>query len=318
MTVPRIHLVDGSVLHRYQEKRRLNLSFLAPQVRLDRWLPARGVQNLGEHEAHAGWVAFHSWRPGFLQVDDDERAAIEALRGGRADGSALARLEHAGWLADGVPDLGAITVRAIVDFAALQNPWELEHFLGRVAERRPRTVVEIGTSSGGLLYAIAQLSASDATFISVDVPEPFESAELVASVPDVLRAVMLPAQRLHLIRERSTLHATREDVRRILAGRSVDLLVIDGDHSYGGVRSDFEMYAELVGPGGMIALHDVMIDPSNSPRGFEVGIFWSELARARPTETIVDPKGVPGLTSQTHVPARERQAAAFGFGLILT
>lgn len=317
----RIHLVPGVELQRYQLKRRLNLNFLAGQMRLDRWLPSRGVPRIST-PGDAPWLAFHGFRPGFLALDEDEVMAARALRTGIVgpDSSGLATaFKELGWVddGDGAVDLGAVTVRAIHDFGALQNPWELEQLLTRVAARRPGTIVEIGTSSGGLLYALAQVGADDATLISIDVPEPMEPLEVQSAVRAILGAVVRPAQTLHLIRERSTLHVVREELRRILAGRTVDLLVIDGDHSYGGVRSDFEMYAPLVAPGGLIALHDVAIHPGNGLRGLEVGVYWAELERAQRTELILDPDGIPGVRLPSGAADPERRSAAFGFGLVL-
>jgi predicted O-methyltransferase YrrM len=39
--------------------------------------------------------------------------------------------------------------------------------------------------------------------------------------------------------------------------RPIDLLFIDGDHTYDGVRSDYSMYSPLVRRGGLIAFHDI-------------------------------------------------------------
>jgi predicted O-methyltransferase YrrM len=38
----------------------------------------------------------------------------------------------------------------------------------------------------------------------------------------------------------------------------VDLIFIDGDHSYEGVKQDFEIYAPLVRSDGLIAFHDIL------------------------------------------------------------
>jgi hypothetical protein len=40
--------------------------------------------------------------------------------------------------------------------------------------------------------------------------------------------------------------------RRYSAHGKIDLLFIDADHSYDGVARDYEMYAPLFGPGGLI------------------------------------------------------------------
>ena len=40
----------------------------------------------------------------------------------------------------------------------------------------------------------------------------------------------------------------------------IEFLFIDGDHSYEGVKSDFELYSKILTPGGLIVIHDT--DPT--------------------------------------------------------
>src|SRR5207244_11331297 len=45
--------------------------------------------------------------------------------------------------------------------------------------------------------------------------------------------------------------------RHAAAGLSpVDFIFIDGDHSYDGLRQDWEAWRTLIAPGGIVALHD--------------------------------------------------------------
>ena len=67
-----------------------------------------------------------------------------------------------------------------------------------------------------------------------------------------------------------------ETVSRIqdkLNSRELDMLFIDGDHSYDGVKSDWEMYSPLVRKGGLVLFHDVA-NWVNEP---EVVWFWKDL-----------------------------------------
>ncbi|MEM4489080.1 MAG: class I SAM-dependent methyltransferase [Desulfurococcaceae archaeon] len=68
-------------------------------------------------------------------------------------------------------------------------------------------------------------------------------------------------QGIHLIRADSHDPKTLEIVRKILGDRGLDFLFIDGDHTYEGVKKDFEMYSPLVEKGGMIAFHDIVEHP---------------------------------------------------------
>lgn len=46
----------------------------------------------------------------------------------------------------------------------------------------------------------------------------------------------------------------------------IDLLFLDGDHSYEAVRQDFEDWAPKIRPGGYLALHDAMHEVHEGPR----------------------------------------------------
>ena len=62
-------------------------------------------------------------------------------------------------------------------------------------------------------------------------------------------------QRLDLIRDDSHDRRTFDQVKARLGGQMLDFVFIDGDHTYDGVRRDFELYEPLVRPGGIIAFH---------------------------------------------------------------
>ena len=42
----------------------------------------------------------------------------------------------------------------------------------------------------------------------------------------------------------------------LISEPAVDFVFIDGDHSYDGLRNDWEIWSELVTPAGVVALHD--------------------------------------------------------------
>jgi predicted O-methyltransferase YrrM len=44
----------------------------------------------------------------------------------------------------------------------------------------------------------------------------------------------------------------------LLKGSEGDFLFIDGDHTYQGVKQDFQMYSPLVKKGGIVAFHDIV------------------------------------------------------------
>jgi len=62
-----------------------------------------------------------------------------------------------------------------------------------------------------------------------------------------------------------------------LDGYEIDVLFIDGDHSYEGVKQDFEMYSPLVREGGLIAFHDILDSPYHKAKDFGIFEFWEEI-----------------------------------------
>ncbi|MBY0546256.1 MAG: class I SAM-dependent methyltransferase, partial [Candidatus Obscuribacterales bacterium] len=72
-------------------------------------------------------------------------------------------------------------------------------------------------------------------------------------------------------------------VERNLQGQKLDLLFIDGDHGYDGVKADFEAYRQFLREGAIVAFHDIVPD-YGARKGLKtdkwaggVPIFWREV-----------------------------------------
>ena len=94
---------------------------------------------------------------------------------------------------------------------------------------------------------------------------------------------------LGMIFRRSQDWEARIAVERVLKGRPIDFLAIDGGHSFIEVETDFLMYGNLVrNDGGVIVFHDV-----HAPENDNVGVpeFWRRLTTTAHTKTIRSPDG---------------------------
>jgi predicted O-methyltransferase YrrM len=185
--------------------------------------------------------------------------------------------------------------RRATEFGALQKPRELSELLWLVEEHRPKNVLEIGTCAGGTLYCLCRLAEPDGTIVSVDLPSGSFGGGYTEERADEIR-MLFPRedQQLHLLREDSHSSATLAKVESILAGRQLDLLFIDGDHTYEGVKSDFEMYSPLAREGALIVFHDILEHPPKL--GVEVDRYWNEIkAGYRHVEIVSPPRRWGGI-----------------------
>lgn len=178
---------------------------------------------------------------------------------------------------------------------ALQKRAEILGFLSSF-ERPPLAVAEIGRARGGTLALLCRAAAPGALVVSLDLPGalhagPFASLNAAWWRRPLLRAMAGPGQELHLIDGDSKSPASVEAFRKALGGRRLDLLFIDGDHTFGGVKSDFELYSVFVRPGGVVAFHDIR--PGLREIGVEVDRFWREYPlRGERSEFVADPEQI--------------------------
>src|SRR5581483_9695603 len=186
-------------------------------------------------------------------------------------------------------------------FKPSQKRAEIRELFCRVSALRPRRALEIGTNNGGSLFMFCRAAASDATLVSIDLPGGrFGGGYPVIRVPYYL-AFAGARQRVRLIRADSHTPVALAAARRAARGGWFDFLFIDGDHSYAGVKQDFEMYGPLVRPGGLIAFHDIL--PAPPELGGGVPQFWSDIRERYPTEELVEDRtqGMMGI-GLVHVP----------------
>lgn len=158
--------------------------------------------------------------------------------------------------------------------------------LGRIIEGlAPVRSLELGTNYGGTLLLLCRISPPGAKIISVDLPcGPFGGGYPKRKIP-LFRKFPRRGTQLHLIRSDSHALATRDQILRILGGELLDYLFIDADHTYEGVRRDFEMYAPLVRSGGIIVFHDIVTYRKETQ--CQVERFWRELKpQYRHTEIV--------------------------------
>lgn len=144
-------------------------------------------------------------------------------------------------------------------------------------------VLEIGTFNGGTAAMWCELAEN---VVSIDLPNgPFGGLGTKEAMKRNDRLAKSYPGRFTGLLASSHLPRTKLAVEKILAGRKLDVLFIDGDHSRTGVTSDLEDYREFVRPGGVALFHDIVDTAFCKSQGVEVYAFWSELSSKYPART---------------------------------
>lgn len=145
--------------------------------------------------------------------------------------------------------------------ASMQLRDEIGELAMFVGEEQPQTVLEIGTAQGGSLYIWSRYFESVDTIISLDMPGGKFGGGYEEDLMGIFRKFS-PSKEMHFVRQNSHKYNTFRRVSE-MTGKNIDFLFIDGDHTYDGVKQDFEMYSRLVADGGIIALHDIVNHPDD-------------------------------------------------------
>jgi predicted O-methyltransferase YrrM len=190
-------------------------------------------------------------------------------------------------------DFAELMAIAEADFGITQMPMEISGLISRLRQLQPRTFVEVGTHKGGNSFLFAHAVPGNEVGIGID---------LCVQNAAKLKHFSRPGQRYHALHGNSQTAQMRERARRLLKGKPLDFLFIDGDHRYEGAKADFELYSALVRPGGLIAFHDICPD-HKTLYGIETGCYagevytlWAELKQQFPEhEELIQAQGQDGF-----------------------
>jgi len=151
-----------------------------------------------------------------------------------------------------------------------------------IQQSSPKVICEVGTASGGTLFLFSRITNSE-KIISLDLPTNALGGGYPWKIP-FFRSLG-KKHLIQLIRSDSHSESTLAKVQSNLKGHRIDLLFIDGDHTYQGVKQDFQMYSPLVRKGGIVVLHDIVM---HDPPACEVDRFWKEIKQSYPYLEIIE------------------------------
>ncbi len=160
-----------------------------------------------------------------------------------------------------------------------QRKKEIIELTDTIRSIKPKVILEIGTRKGGTLFMWSRVCCGG-IIISIDLPEgPFGGGYPRKKKKLYKYFGMDSNTKMHLIQNNSHSKETLGMVKNYLGSRKIDFLFIDGDHSYEGVKKDFNIYREFVRDGGIIAFHDILpnITGHDDSDKIEVYKFWQEI-----------------------------------------
>jgi len=130
---------------------------------------------------------------------------------------------------------------------------------------KPKTAVEIGSARGKsacfLGLALKENGSGKLYAIDPHAPTAWNDLESTDTIEDMRRNIS--ALGLEQIVE--IVRTTSGEAVRTWA-RPIDLLFIDGDHSFDGVKSDWDSFSPFVTEFGLVVFHDTMWDRSPDER----------------------------------------------------
>lgn len=153
---------------------------------------------------------------------------------------------------------------------------EFSILLDEYKRQKPKTILEIGTHHGGTLYHWITEAPDGATILSID--NQHINCDLYS---------VWANKRVYVdyYKGDSTSYSAIDYAIRNYC--PYDWIFIDGDHSYKGVKHDWEASKAMISSKGIIAFHDILPHPPWNEQPVEVEKLWSEIKKEYKTKEII-------------------------------
>ncbi len=175
-----------------------------------------------------------------------------------------------------------------------QNEQELSGFVALLVEHGVRKYLEVGAREGDTVHFVVSNVPSIEYALAIDLPGGLWGKKSTGAQLALASAALKADGRAcdYLLAD-----STTEAAQRVIAEHGpYDAILIDGDHTYEGVKADWEAYGNLA---PIVAFHDIVgHDQSEkvSHRAVEVPRLWAEIkASGRKTVEFIAPGSAMGI-----------------------
>ncbi len=181
------------------------------------------------------------------------------------------------------------------------DPWtgHLSFAFWLVKALRPASFVELGTHSGNSYFAFCQAMAAAAPTGRAYAVDTWTGDEHAGRYGEDVYADVVAFNRHHFAQFSTLIRSTFDEARGYFADDSVDLLHIDGMHSYDAVRHDYEAWHSALSSRAVVLFHDINV----RERDFGVWRFWAEISRQYPAFAFDHSNGLGVLGVGRDLPA---------------
>lgn len=167
---------------------------------------------------------------------------------------------------------------------------------------KPKTFVELGTHTGNSFFAFCQAAIESQLATKCYAVDTWQGDEHAGVYGDEIFHQVSTHHQEHYSGFARLMRMTFDEATSYFSDASIDLLHIDGLHTYEAVKHDFENWLPKLAPGSIVLFHDTNV----RERDFGVWKLWAELQSAYPNNLEFTHSNGLGVLQLNNAPEGKR------------